>query len=50
MEKTESNYQTAQEIIDTCEEKLTPEEIKKIEDKVNKDIENEVKKTVKKLN
>jgi len=29
--------QTAQEIIDTCEIKLTPEEIKAIEDKVRKE-------------
>lgn len=45
MEKT----QTAQEIIDNCEEKLTQKEIKEIEGKVNKDIEKEVKEIVTKL-
>lgn len=37
MEKIES----AQEIVDNCEEKLTDKEIKAIEDKVNKKIEEE---------
>lgn len=41
--------ETAQEIIDNCEEKLTPAEIKKIEDKVSKDIEKETKEIVKNL-
>ncbi len=44
MEKIES----AQEIVDNCEEKLTDEEIKAIEDKVNKDIEEEKKEIVSK--
>lgn len=35
--------ETAQQIIDNCEEKLKSKEIKKIEEKVNKDIEKEVK-------
>jgi len=41
--------QTAQEIIDTCDEKLTDEEVKDVESKANKEIEEEVKETVKKI-
>lgn len=43
MEKIETTEQSAQEVIDNCEEKLTLKEIKKIEDKVNKQIKKEVK-------
>jgi len=41
--------QTAQEIIDTCDEKLTDEEVKELESKVDKEIKKEVKETVKKI-
>lgn len=41
--KREVNMETAQEIIDNCEEKLTQEEIKSIEEKVKKEIEEELK-------
>jgi len=41
--------ETAQEIIDNCETKITKKEIKAIEDKVNKDIEEETKAIVNKL-
>ena len=42
------DIKSAQEIVDNCEEKLTNEEIKEVEGKVNKDIEEETKEIVSK--
>lgn len=50
IEKAQIAQQSAQDIINNCDEELTKEEIKIIEDKVNVNIVNETKEIVKKLN
>lgn len=53
IEKAQIAQQSAQDIINNCDKKLTKltkEEIKIIEDKVNVNIVNETKEIVKKLN